>query len=120
MKLKFIGTEAGIGGTTLMRLGQEIELPDDAAKQIITGHGAESGWAGGVPLLPAERFDGIFGTDDEAKKTLKKYQDPGARMNAPQEFQDKLRSAYEALEQWRQESAPRKQEPQAAEPTETR
>jgi hypothetical protein len=97
MTLKFIGTEAEIGGKKLTALGQEFDLPAAEAKDAILGAGAETGYAGAVAALPADQFDALGFTDAE----LKRYAYPGARERAPEDCRGKLCKAAKALDEYR-------------------
>jgi hypothetical protein len=99
MTYRFLGTEAEIAGRAIQRLGQEVELPEDVARDLVVGAGAETGWAGAIALLPAEQFDAIGFTPAE----LQKYAYPGPRQNATAEFRAKWQAAMVAVHEYRVE-----------------
>ena|ERR1043165_7887431 len=78
---RFVGSNCVIHGVAeLSKFGQRIELPNDLAETVIRGGGA---------IIPEHEFEAIGFTADE----LKKYEFPGARVNAPQSFKDKFTEA---------------------------
>jgi hypothetical protein len=100
MKLRFIGNgESYFGGVLLNRLGQVIDVPEQDAKEIVTGNGPYTGWAGSIAMIPEERWHQTGITADEQKK----FMYPGDRIGAPKEFTEKLHVAMGQLEEFRQE-----------------
>jgi len=80
-KFRFVGTSAEIGDRKLTRLGEEIALSSDDAKNAIEG---------GAALLPEDSFAQVGFTEQE----ISLYACPGQRIDAPEAFMAKLRSAW--------------------------
>lgn len=83
----FLGAYSEVLGTgiKLTRFGQRVELPENVA--------AETKLHGGLPCIPADKFDGLKFTDDE----LKRFGAAASHTNAPAEFIAKKKQALEIL-----------------------
>jgi hypothetical protein len=86
----FVGSECELGGTKLNRLGQQVTLADDVAKHAVLG---------GSQLLPADRFEQVGFTEQE----LSLYPYPGQQTTAPEVFKTKLKAAWVAVAEYKNE-----------------
>jgi len=80
-KYHFVGTYTEIGERRLTKFGEEILLSDEEARNAI---------AGGAPLVEASAFEKLGFTEQE----LVTYAYPGARIDAPESFIEKMRKAW--------------------------
>ncbi|MCC6591606.1 MAG: hypothetical protein IT168_33275 [Bryobacterales bacterium] len=80
-KFRFVGTTAEIGDRRLTRLGEEVVLSAEDARQALDG---------GVALLPEAMFNSVGFTEQE----LSIYAWPGQRIDTPEAFEAKLRKAH--------------------------
>lgn len=88
----FVGSHCEIDNRIkLTRFGQKVTLSDSVAAVVIEGGGA---------ILPEQVWDTIFTTADAADLTAYAY--PGPRVNAPDEFKEKVTRALVAFNDHRE------------------
>jgi hypothetical protein len=80
----FVGSECELGVTKLSRLGQQVTLADDVAKNAVLGN---------AQLLPDAKFEGVGFTEQE----LSLYPFTGQQAAAPEVFKAKLKAAWVAV-----------------------